>query len=143
MLKVWSLSNCILFVNDLDFLYVYLENIFFGFFFFLTLHVQHMEIFRLGVKSELPAYATATAMQDLSHICNLHHSSQQCWMLNPLSKARDWTHNLTVPSRIRQPLSHKRNSDNAGFSTCCTTRQLLSTVFRDAYNSPCGERVQD
>ena len=26
MLKVWSLSNCILFVNDLDFLYVYLEK---------------------------------------------------------------------------------------------------------------------
>ena len=30
----------------------------------------------------------------------LHHSSWQCWILNPLSKARDWTHNLMVPSWI-------------------------------------------
>ena len=31
----------------------------------------------------------------------LHHSSQQHWILNPLSKARDRTCNLIVPSRIR------------------------------------------
>ena len=33
---------------------------------------------RLGIKSELqlPAYTTATAVRDLSHICDLHHSSQ-------------------------------------------------------------------
>ena len=44
-----------------------------------------------GVKSELqmPAYATATAMPDLTHIHDLHHSSQQHQILNPLSKARD------------------------------------------------------
>ena len=49
-----------------------------------------MEVPRLGVKSELQplAYATATAMQDLSHICNLHHSSQQCWILNTLCEVR-------------------------------------------------------
>ena len=35
----------------------------------------------------MPAYTTATAMWDLSHICNLHHSSQQCQILNPLSEA--------------------------------------------------------
>ena len=34
-------------------------------------------------------------------ICDLHHSSQQCWILNPLLKARDRTRNLMVPSRIR------------------------------------------
>ena len=39
--------------------------------------------------------------QDLSHICNFHHSSRQCRILNPLSKARDRTRNLTVPSWIR------------------------------------------
>ena len=46
---------------------------------------------RLGVESELQllAYATATATQDLSHVCNLHHSSQQYQILNPLSEARD------------------------------------------------------
>ena len=40
------------------------------------------------------------AISDLSHICNLHHSSQQCWILNPLSKASDRTQNLMVPSQI-------------------------------------------
>ena len=59
-----------------------------------------MEVPRLGVKSELqlPAYATATP--DPSHICDLHHSSQQRPILNPLSKARDQTLNLMVPSWI-------------------------------------------
>ena len=35
---------------------------------------RHMEVPRLGVKSELqlPVYATDTAMQDLSHVCDLH-----------------------------------------------------------------------
>ena len=31
----------------------------------------------------------------------LHHSSQQRWILNPLSEARDQIRNLMVPSRIR------------------------------------------
>ena len=64
-----------------------------------------MEIPRLGVQSELqpPAYTTAPATPDLSHICHLHHSLWQCWILNPLSEARDQTHNLMVPSRIRFP----------------------------------------
>ena len=53
-----------------------------------------MDVPRLGVESEmqLPAYttATATATRDRS-VCNLHHSSQQHWLLNPLSEARDGT----------------------------------------------------
>ena len=62
-----------------------------------------MEVPRLEVKLELqlPAYATATATQDSSHICDLHHSSRQHQIPNPLSEARDWTYNLMVPSRIR------------------------------------------
>ena len=62
-----------------------------------------MEVPRLGVDSELQplAYTTAIATQILSHIYNLHHSSQQLQILNLLSKARDGTRNLTVPSRIR------------------------------------------
>ena len=63
-----------------------------------------MEVPRLGVELELqlPAYATAiaTETQDLSPVCDLHHSSQQRWILNPLSEARDRTHNLMVPSQI-------------------------------------------
>ena len=35
-------------------------------------------------------------MQDLSRVCDLHHSSRQYWILNPLSKARDRTHNVMV-----------------------------------------------
>ena len=56
-------------------------------------HRWHMEVPRLGVESELQplAYAIATAMPDLSHTCNLHHSSQQCQILNPLMEARDRT----------------------------------------------------
>ena len=61
-----------------------------------------MEIPRLGVELELqlPAYTTATEMPDLSHVCDLHHSSQQHQILNPLGEARDRTHNLTVPSQM-------------------------------------------
>ena len=45
-------------------------------------------------------YARATATQDLSCICDLHHRSWQCWILNPLSKARGRTLNFMVPSWI-------------------------------------------
>ena len=50
-----------------------------------------MEVPKLGAQLELqlPAYATAIAMQDLSHICDLHHSSLQNQILNPLSKTRE------------------------------------------------------
>ena len=49
------------------------------FLFFLGPHPQHMEVSRLGVKSELwlLTYTTATATSDPSCVCNLHHSSQQ------------------------------------------------------------------
>ena len=45
--------------------------------------------------------ATDTATRDPSCVFDLHHSSQQCQILNPLSKARDPTRNLMVPSQIR------------------------------------------
>ena len=50
-----------------------------------------MEVRRLGVKSELQltAYTTATATPDPSLIYDLHRSSQQCQILNPLSEAKD------------------------------------------------------
>ena len=61
-----------------------------------------MEFLRLGVKSELqlPAYDIATAMPDPSYVCNLQHNSQQRWILNPLSKARDWNHILVDINRV-------------------------------------------
>ena len=69
---------------------------------FLGHHPQHMEVPRLGVQSErqLPVYATATATSNLSRVCDLHHSLQQRQILNPLSEARDWIHNLMVPGWI-------------------------------------------
>ena len=42
----------------------------------------------------------AVAMPDPSPTCDLHHSPQQCQILNPLSESRDLTHNLMVPSQI-------------------------------------------
>ena len=65
-------------------------------------HPWQMEVPRLGIKSELqlPAYATVTATSDLSCVCNLHHSSWQRRILNPLSEARDRTCNLMLPSQI-------------------------------------------
>ena len=73
------------------------------FFIFLGPHSWHMEVHRLGVELELqlPAYTTATGMWDPSRVCNVHHSLWQHRILNPLSKARDQTHNLMVPSQIR------------------------------------------
>ena len=66
---------------------------------------------RLRVESELqlPAYTTATATQDLSRVCNLHHSSQQLWILNPLSKARDQTFSFMDTSWVLNLLSHNGN----------------------------------
>ena len=50
-----------------------------------------MEVLRLGVELErqLPAYATAAAMWDLSRVYDLHHHSQhRSQVLNPPTKAR-------------------------------------------------------
>ena len=52
------------------------------------------------IEAVAQAYTRATAMPDLSHVCDVHHSSQQCRILNPSSKARDQTCNLMVPSWI-------------------------------------------
>ena len=81
-----------------------------------------MEVPRLRVKSELwpPAYGIATAMPDTSRICDLHHSSQQCQILNPLSEARDCTCILMDTSWILNLLSHNRNSLDSCFSSLCT-----------------------
>ena len=52
-----------------------------------------MEVPRAGVELELQllAYTTAIATLDPSCICNLHYSSRQLRILNPLSEPKDWT----------------------------------------------------
>ena len=45
-------------------------------FYFLGLHLWHMKVPR---QLQLLACTIATAMQDLSCICDLHHSSQKHW----------------------------------------------------------------
>lgn len=93
--------------------------------------VWHLEIPRLGVLLELQllAYPIGTAMPDPSCICDLHHSSEQSRMLNPLSKAREsnpkshgsWSDSLLLhhdgnpSSQILNPLSHSKNSSSPLF----------------------------
>ena len=81
------------------------------FFFFLGPHPQHMEVPRLGDELELQllATATATATWDPSCVCDLHHSSWQCRILNPLSKARDQTH-ILMDTCHSFPLCHNGSS---------------------------------
>ena len=69
---------------------------------FLGPHLCHMEVPGLGVEWELQlqAYTTVTAMWGPTRICNLYHSSWQCWILNPLSRARDRTQVLMDTSRV-------------------------------------------
>ena len=84
--------------------YSNLTFFFFGLFVFLPflgLLPRHMEVPRPEVKVELQLLAYATATWDRSHICDLHHSSWQHLIPNPLIKARDGTRNFMVPSWIR------------------------------------------
>ena len=62
----------------------------------------HMEVPRLRVESELqlPAYTTAEATPDPNCIYDLHYSSWQCRILNPLSEARERTCILMNASQI-------------------------------------------
>ena len=72
-----------------------------------------MEVLGLGVKLELqlPAYATATAMPGLRHICELCCSLQQPQILNLLIEARDQTRIFMDTSCVLNPLSHNENSE--------------------------------
>ena len=76
------------------------NNLSLSFFFFLFRAYGESQA-RGPIGAAVPATATATATQDPSRVCHLHYSSQQCWSLNPLREARDWTRNPMVPSRIR------------------------------------------
>ena len=82
------------------YLFIYLFCLFGG----AELHPWHIEVPRLRVQVELqlPADATATdtAVWDPSPVCDLHHSSRQPQILNPLSEAKDGTRSCMVASWI-------------------------------------------
>ena len=111
---LWSLLMDSLNVNAVPFtsLLFYGLYILCLFFFFLGLYLRHMEVPRLEVEMELQLLActTATATPDPSHVCDLHSSSRQCRILNPLSEVRDWTCILMDTSQVLNSLSHNRNS---------------------------------
>ena len=71
-------------------------------FFFLWLYLWHMEVPWLGVELELqlPAYTSATETPDPIWVCDLHHSSWQCRIPDPLFETRHWTSTLMVTSWI-------------------------------------------
>ena len=94
------------------------------YFLFRVAH-RHMEVPRLRVKLDLqlPAYATATATPDLSHIWDLHCSFQ---ILNPLSEARNQTCILVDTSRVLNPLSHHGNSQSSHFRKSWLTYGYLT-----------------
>ena len=101
---------------------------FFSFLFFLGPHPWHMEVPRLGVKSELQllAYTMATATQDPSRIYNLHHSSWQCWISSLLSGARDRTGILMDTSQIHFCCATMGPPDSAFETQIC----ILNSVIR-------------
>ena len=108
---------------------------------FLGPHLQHMEIPRPGVKRELQllAYDTATATWDPSHICNLHHSSWQCQILNPLSETRDWTHILMDTSQIHYHWTTTGTPDSHSFDIST----LSHVVFIISHWKKGGRKVDD
>ena len=81
---------------------------------FIAPHVWHVEVpslflflfifclFLLFLWAATTAYGGSQARGRIGAVTTvLHHSSQQCWILNPLSKARDRTHNLMDTSGVR------------------------------------------
>ena len=80
-----------------------------GFFLFFLFFwsLRHMEVPGLGVEAELQVsnYTIATATPDPSLICDLHCSTQQPRILNPLIEARDRTQILTDTSQVHYCLA--------------------------------------
>ena len=59
---------------------------------FLGPNLQYMEVPKLGVESELqlPAYDTATAMPDPSHVCSIHHQLMAMLDSYPSKQGQGW-----------------------------------------------------
>ena len=77
----------------------------------------------MGSELQLLVYTTATL--DLSYICDPHCSSQQCWVLNPLSRASDQTHILMDTSLISLLLNQNENSLFVLLLSCMSCLYIL------------------
>ena len=108
------------------------------FFFFCLFRVAP----RLGVIPEIqmPAYATAIATPDPSRICDLYHHSRQHWILNPLSRTRDWTRVLIDTTQVhycwattRPPLTLRLSSCHV---SCSGVLPLPTASARKYRNQP-------
>ena len=91
----------------------YMRKFFFSFLFMAMAAIYGSSWARGWIRAAAMAYTTATAIPDLSGICDLYSSLQQHWILNPVSKARDRTCILMVTvsgSYLTEPqweLSHE------------------------------------
>ena len=75
------------------------------------------------------ATATAIAMMDMRQGFNLHHSSRQCQIHIPLSKAIDRACIRVDTSRVLNPLSHNRNSQDLFQIYFRSYKALLSDIY--------------
>ena len=85
-----------------------------------------MEVPKLGIELELqlPAYTTATATPDQRRVCDLHHSSRQHQIPDPLNKARDRTQKQGL-----FPLSHNGNSPQLIFCSAAKGIHLANLLL--------------
>ena len=83
----------------------------------------------LGVKLDLqlPAYATATTMPDLSYVCNLHHSLWQHQILNAMSEAGDQTPSSWILGGFTST-EPQRELPAVGFLTHCAIAGVLTSL---------------
>ena len=98
----------------------------------LRLHPRHMAVPRLGVELDLqlPAWTTATATPDPSHICHLHGSLQQCQILNPLSQVEP-----TSSKRQCQVFNLLNHNGNSGHSDSWSFFLWSFRIFSEGWSS--------
>ena len=107
------------------------ENIYSFYFFFFCLFRATPAAYRGSQPRGLIRAVAAGLHHSFSNICDLHHSSWQCWILDPLSEARDQTRNLIVPSRI---CFHCTMTGNPLFLMLCFTVYLILTTFINLFS---------
>ena len=109
------------YMNELDYI------LFVGFF-FLQLHLQHMEVPGLGVELQLQLQAYTTARLDLSCIYNPQHSFQAT-PRSLLSEARDGTCILTDTMLGSQPQGELIDYNLLRFKTASSKKEKLRGIF--------------